>query len=75
MAWFFVLEKWGLKMTLGREIEHIRLLRNLSVLDVCNAMGISEPEYSRLIVHQYYQTVFQLIMFVSLAECPLESLL
>lgn len=75
MVWFFVLEKWGLKMTLGREIEHIRLLRNLSVLDVCNAMGISEPEYSRLVVHQYYPTVFQLIMFVSLAEYPLESLL
>ncbi len=62
-------------MTLGREIEHIRLMRNLSVLDVCNAMGISEPEYKRMIVHQYYPTVFQLIMFVSLAEHPLESLL
>lgn len=60
-------------MTLGREIESVRLLRNLSVLDVCNAMGISESEYNHMVVHQYYPTVFQLIMFVSLAEYPLES--
>lgn len=60
-------------MTLGREIEHIRLMRNLSVLDVCNAMGISEPEYRSMVVHRYHPSVYQLIMFILLTEHHLDS--
>lgn len=55
-------------MTLGREMEYIRVLRKLSIVDVCNAMGISESEYRHIIYHQYRPTTYQLIMFIS-ATC------
>ena len=40
----------------------------MSIVDVCNAMGISEPEYRCMVVHRYHPSVYQLIMFILLSE-------
>ena len=45
----------------------------MSIVDVCNAMGISEPGYSRMVVYLYHQSVYQLIMFILLTEYHLDS--
>ncbi len=62
-------------MTLGHEIEYIRTLRNLSVIEVCNTMGVTESEYRNIIYNHIHPTIYQLVMFISITRHPLESLL
>lgn len=62
-------------MTLGREIESVRIKRHLSVIDVCNAMNVSESEYRHIVMQNKRPTTYQLIMFLSLARHHLEKLL
>lgn len=60
-------------MTLGYEIEYIRTLRNLSIIDVCNVMGVSESEYRNIIYNHTRPTTYQLIMFISVAHHHINS--
>ena len=62
-------------MTIGAEIDSIRKNLGLSVVDMCNIFDVKESEYFLIVRGQYKLSVFQLIMFVSSACKPLNSVL
>lgn len=61
-------------MKLGQEIESIRKNCGFSVVDICNAMGIEEPEYNHIVHGKQKPTTYQLIMFISLTRKPLATI-
>ncbi len=61
-------------MRLGHEIETMRKMYNLSIVDICNAMGITETEYRHLVLGRYHPTVYQIIMLIISTHIPLESI-
>lgn len=64
----------GVKMSLGREIESIRKSCNLSIVDVCNILHVTENEYHRIVVYNRNLTTYQLIMFICATHVPLKSI-
>ncbi len=70
--WFFILH--GGTMNIGTDLEKIRKLRNMSIVDVCNVMGVSESEYIRLITNKKHPTTYQLIMFICVTCHPLPTI-
>ncbi len=70
----FYLKLFGGHMTIGHEIEYVRKLRGLSIIDVCNAMAIQENEYWHIYNGKFRPSVYQLIMFISVARYPLETI-
>ena len=62
----------GCDMKIGQELEMIRELRNLSVIDICNAMGITESEYRHMVYRNRRPTIYQLIMFIIATQHHLE---
>lgn len=61
-------------MGVGREIESIRKTCNLSVIDVCNILHVTEDEYHHIVSYDCYLTNYQLIMFISATKKPLKSI-
>ncbi len=60
-------------MRIGTEIDDIRKMRGLSIIDMCNIFNVSEKEYCQIISGRYVLSTFQLIMFISAVCMPLES--
>ena len=60
-------------MGIGHELETIRKLRGLTVIDICNAMNLTEFEYHHIVAYDKCPTVYQLIMFISVTRHSLES--
>ena len=61
-------------MRLGQEIEYVRKKCGLSIIDVCNAMDVSESEYHRIISYNVRPSIYQLIMFMSVARHSLDTI-
>ncbi|MBQ8256033.1 MAG: hypothetical protein IJY99_03665 [Alphaproteobacteria bacterium] len=61
-------------MTTAQELERLRQTRGFSIIDVCNALNVDEKEYNRIIKHNRTPSVYQLIMFIDLVHCPLETI-
>ena len=61
-------------MANGRQIELIRQQCGLSVVDVCNIMGVTEGEYRRIITNKLQPTIYQLCMFISETKHPIPGL-
>ena len=62
-------------MGIGQELEMIRKLRGLSVIDICNAMDLTEMQYHYIVLYNRRPTVYQLIMFISTTRHPLDSIM
>lgn len=59
---------------IGSELEQIRQQCGISVLDICNALGVSESEYMRIKTNKVRPTTYQLIMFICATRHPLPSI-
>ncbi|MBQ2844608.1 MAG: helix-turn-helix transcriptional regulator [Alphaproteobacteria bacterium] len=51
-------------MTVGQELEFIRKKSGVSILEICNALNVSESEYRNICSDAINPTIYQLIMFV-----------
>ncbi len=61
-------------MTIGQKLEHLRRVRGLSILDMCNILDCVESEYYRIICGKIRPTIFQLICAVVALKDPLKSI-
>ena len=57
------------------EVEQIRTEMGLSVIFMCNALGITVAEYELVTAGRYTFTTFQLIGLVGAIQHPLQSIL
>ena len=62
-------------MTLGQEIEMVRIKCGMTDVDVFNALNITAAQYHLLKTGRYKPTVFQLICFISATNHYLDSLI
>lgn len=60
-------------MTIGKEIEKIQKEKDIPILFICNAMGITEAQYYAIIAGKYRPSTYQLIMFVAATKTPLKN--
>ncbi len=56
----------------GRQLETIRTECKISVIDVCNIMGIDEGDWRRIITNKIQPTTYQLCMFIIETERALK---
>lgn len=61
-------------MTFGQEIEYVRKMRSFSVVDMCNALGLTESQYMRLIRGKHKLTIEQKIMLIVATQYPFDSM-
>lgn len=61
-------------MTIGQEIEAIRKKHKFSILYICNAIGVSEADYFKIITGKSRPNTYQLIMFIIATKTPLNSI-
>ncbi len=54
----------GCFMTVGQELEFIRKKSGVSILEICNALNVSESEYRHICSDTINPTIYQLIMFI-----------
>lgn len=62
----------GVIMKIGQELEFIRKKSGVSILEICNALDVSESEYRRIYSGTINPTTYQLIMFISVCRCALD---
>ncbi len=62
-------------MTIGQELEHLRRAHDLSILDMCNILDCSEPEYYRIVRDEICLSVYQLVCAIIALQNPLKSVL
>ena len=61
-------------MVNGRQLESIRIQCGLSVIDMCNIMGITEGDWRRIIKNKMRPNVYQLCLFITATEHPLDGI-
>lgn len=62
-------------MEIGTELEQIRLECGLSIVDVCNILGLTcESEYNKIRSGEIIPNTYQLIMFICATHRPLKSI-
>ena len=59
-------------MTLGQEIERLRLEKNIPIWIMCNCLAItSEIEYDKIIRGNIQPNIYQMIMLTDLFQYPI----
>ena len=61
-------------MMIAQEIEFLRQKHGFSIIDVCNALNVTEKEYEKIVKHNRTFSIYQLIMFLDLVQHPIETI-